>query len=182
MWEIYSNGVTPYKNIVNVVEYLIQGKRLSKPNDCEDDMYELMLKCWNEDSKQRPKWPEIFKSISKTSAEELFASAEKLILQSKDNNSIPSNARALLEQAADLNYPPALVALHQLSTADLYEDWFEKEICPSTIQSWILLREWLWSTSRQDDCCILVSSSCSSGTPQCAIQSRTQFFEWLWST
>ncbi len=127
MWEVCSNGETPYKGILDVVEYLKQGKRLSKPKDCEDEMYELMLKCWKEDPKQRPKWPEIFKSISKTSAEELFASAEKLIPhRSKDE------VKSLLEQVAELKYPPAFVALNELATADFYEDWFEQEIKQET--------------------------------------------------
>lgn len=50
MWEVYSEGRTPYDNRSNaeVVEDLNQGKRLPKPRLCPQNVHELMEWSWKE--------------------------------------------------------------------------------------------------------------------------------------
>lgn len=57
MWEITSLGQQPYAVLDNrkVIEYVCAGNKLSKPRNCPDKLYELMLSCWNA-VKQRPKF------------------------------------------------------------------------------------------------------------------------------
>lgn len=57
MWEVYSEGRTPYDNRSNteVVEDLNQGKRLQRPRLCPQSVYELMEWSWKEVREER-KW------------------------------------------------------------------------------------------------------------------------------
>jgi len=56
-WEIFSGGETPYATMNNTeaFEFVKQGNRLEKPcSDCPEELYKLMLDCWNEDYEKRP--------------------------------------------------------------------------------------------------------------------------------
>ncbi len=54
MWEIFSNGEEPYKGITDLLHYLKEeNQRLKKPLECEDDIYQWMMSCWETDPKQR---------------------------------------------------------------------------------------------------------------------------------
>eukprot|EP01117_Protostelium_nocturnum_P008397 TRINITY_DN29_c0_g1_i1.p1 TRINITY_DN29_c0_g1~~TRINITY_DN29_c0_g1_i1.p1 ORF type:complete len:687 (-),score=240.71 TRINITY_DN29_c0_g1_i1:43-2103(-) len=67
MWEIFSGGVKiPYFGLSNIetVQYVIEGKRLEKPADCPEEIYALMLKCWNENPNERPTFDQIFKELT----------------------------------------------------------------------------------------------------------------------
>ncbi|KFW90340.1 Tyrosine-protein kinase Mer, partial [Phalacrocorax carbo] len=51
MWEIATRGMTPYPGVQNheIYEYLFHGQRLKKPEDCLDELYEIMSACWRAD-------------------------------------------------------------------------------------------------------------------------------------
>eukprot|EP01087_Luapelamoeba_hula_P011661 TRINITY_DN3197_c0_g1_i1.p1 TRINITY_DN3197_c0_g1~~TRINITY_DN3197_c0_g1_i1.p1 ORF type:complete len:1320 (-),score=346.70 TRINITY_DN3197_c0_g1_i1:38-3997(-) len=72
LWEIYSFGDTPYENIQNqaIIERIIGGTNLPKPAACPDDVYELMLQCWNMDPAKRPSFKEIFLRLRELEYEE----------------------------------------------------------------------------------------------------------------
>jgi hypothetical protein len=54
MWEIFSDGEEPYKGIADMIQFLeVENKRLRKPVDCDDSLFELMKSCWEKDSKKR---------------------------------------------------------------------------------------------------------------------------------
>jgi len=61
LWEMFTRGEYPYKEIKdsNIKEFLLKGCRLSKPEDCPDKIYDLMLRCWNQSYKDRPSFKEI---------------------------------------------------------------------------------------------------------------------------
>ncbi|XP_070534939.1 tyrosine-protein kinase JAK2-like [Ptychodera flava] len=73
LWEIFTYGERPrYINKGNEVKFerllhdLYQGLRLSQPTHCEDNVYEIMKKCWNWEPKDRPDFSELegeFQSI-----------------------------------------------------------------------------------------------------------------------
>ncbi|NXD19989.1 MERTK kinase, partial [Spelaeornis formosus] len=56
MWEIATRGMTPYPGVQNheIYEYLFHGQRLKKPEDCLDELYEIMSECWRADPATRP--------------------------------------------------------------------------------------------------------------------------------
>ena len=60
-WEIMSFGAMPYEgmDILNLVEKLEAGYRMSKPESCPQLMYQLMRECWQESAEKRPSFEEI---------------------------------------------------------------------------------------------------------------------------
>ncbi|XP_070550453.1 tyrosine-protein kinase receptor Tie-1-like [Ptychodera flava] len=61
VWEIVTIGHTPYPRMSDneVKAYLKQGGRMKKPTYCDGDLYLLVMKCWSEKPKRRPKFKEI---------------------------------------------------------------------------------------------------------------------------
>lgn len=45
---------------------LKEGYRLQRPIICTDELYELMLRCWNADADERPTFAEIAVMLEKT--------------------------------------------------------------------------------------------------------------------
>ncbi|XP_007957601.2 tyrosine-protein kinase Mer [Orycteropus afer afer] len=56
MWEIATRGMTPYPGVQNheIYDYLLHGHRLTQPEDCLDELYEIMYSCWRADPLDRP--------------------------------------------------------------------------------------------------------------------------------
>ncbi|XP_075418663.1 tyrosine-protein kinase Mer [Tenrec ecaudatus] len=56
MWEIVTRGMTPYPGVQNheMYDYLLHGHRLKQPEDCLDELYEVMYSCWRADPLDRP--------------------------------------------------------------------------------------------------------------------------------
>ncbi|XP_032956797.1 tyrosine-protein kinase Mer isoform X1 [Rhinolophus ferrumequinum] len=56
MWEIATRGMTPYPGVQNheMYDYLLHGHRLKPPEDCLDELYEIMQSCWRADPLDRP--------------------------------------------------------------------------------------------------------------------------------
>jgi tyrosine-protein kinase len=62
LWEMYSFGEQPYGDQSNgsqIIGYVEDGKRLSKPIKCSDSVYALISLCWSYDPKNRPAFHEI---------------------------------------------------------------------------------------------------------------------------
>ncbi|KAL4220114.1 hypothetical protein ACF0H5_020525 [Mactra antiquata] len=61
LWEMFSYGEQPYENMkgIEVIKFIEEEKRLSQPKECPDVAYKQMLKCWNKEPKQRPKFFEL---------------------------------------------------------------------------------------------------------------------------
>ncbi|CAK6956108.1 platelet-derived growth factor receptor alpha [Scomber scombrus] len=57
LWEIFSLGGTPYPGMVvdsSFYNKIKSGYRMSKPEHAPDDVYEMMMKCWNSEPEKRP--------------------------------------------------------------------------------------------------------------------------------
>ncbi|KFM64204.1 Hepatocyte growth factor receptor, partial [Stegodyphus mimosarum] len=65
LWELMTRGVTPYPDVDNwdILHYLKSGRRMPQPSYCPDLLYEIMLKCWMEDSKKRPTFAELEEEV-----------------------------------------------------------------------------------------------------------------------
>jgi len=56
LWEIYSKGQSPYGDLsgAEVNELIEKGQRLSKPDQCPDEIYKIMSDCWQYRDRMRP--------------------------------------------------------------------------------------------------------------------------------
>ncbi|XP_070574898.1 tyrosine-protein kinase receptor Tie-1-like [Ptychodera flava] len=62
VWEIVTLGATPYGHIASsreVSDKLRKGYRMLKPEHCNQQIYDVMLKCWKKDPNERPMFPEL---------------------------------------------------------------------------------------------------------------------------
>ncbi|KAL4236587.1 hypothetical protein ACF0H5_004972 [Mactra antiquata] len=66
LWEIFSFALQPYYGMTHeeVVEYLKEGKNLVCPENTPQQVYELMLKCWNRKPTNRPKFQLLHNALS----------------------------------------------------------------------------------------------------------------------
>jgi serine/threonine protein kinase len=85
MWEIFYLGeALPYVNIAGLpelVNFLETGQRLEKPPLCPQDLYELMLWCWNQHYQFRPTFSEIKRDLKK-----FKPSQQQLMINSEMNS------------------------------------------------------------------------------------------------
>lgn len=61
LWEIGTLGGFPYPTLSNreILPFLSSGERLERPEVSTDFLYDLMLKCWEEELEKRPSFKEI---------------------------------------------------------------------------------------------------------------------------
>lgn len=67
MWEIATQGMTPYPGVQNheIYDYLLEGHRLKQPAGCLDELYEIMFSCWRADPLDRPLFPQLREMLEK---------------------------------------------------------------------------------------------------------------------
>ncbi|XP_056225603.1 tyrosine-protein kinase TXK [Seriola aureovittata] len=67
MWEIYSEGRTPFENRSNleVVNDITRGIRLYRPHRASQPLYAIMYRCWHEKPQGRPPFSELLEEIRK---------------------------------------------------------------------------------------------------------------------
>ncbi|XP_048346225.1 tyrosine-protein kinase ITK/TSK isoform X2 [Sphaerodactylus townsendi] len=73
MWEVFSEGKTPYENRSNaeVVEEISTGLRLYKPRQASGTIYKLMRNCWSEKQNNRPSFSSLLYQLSEVSDSDL---------------------------------------------------------------------------------------------------------------
>jgi hypothetical protein len=61
LWEIATPGGFPYPSTTNeeVLEYLLQGKRLNQPPGCANEIYDIMMRCWERSPGERLSFSEL---------------------------------------------------------------------------------------------------------------------------
>jgi len=64
-WEIFSKGGTPYQGMTNTRarELIDSGYRMPAPDGTPDEMYQLMLRCWQYEPEDRPHFSEIHATV-----------------------------------------------------------------------------------------------------------------------
>ncbi|XP_038064959.1 tyrosine-protein kinase Mer-like [Patiria miniata] len=67
LWEIVTLGARPYPAMTAkiMVGELRSGYRMPKPQHCQEELYVMMLRCWDEDPESRPTFKMISKELSK---------------------------------------------------------------------------------------------------------------------
>eukprot|EP00730_Choanoeca_flexa_P000023 TRINITY_DN10008_c0_g1_i1.p1 TRINITY_DN10008_c0_g1~~TRINITY_DN10008_c0_g1_i1.p1 ORF type:complete len:1147 (+),score=361.22 TRINITY_DN10008_c0_g1_i1:385-3441(+) len=65
LWELYSMGKTPYSEfpVPEVPGRVTKGYRLARPDPCPEPIYDLMLKMWASDLKDRPTFTQIKRAM-----------------------------------------------------------------------------------------------------------------------
>ncbi|CAF4820434.1 unnamed protein product [Pieris macdunnoughi] len=65
IWEIFSKGDTPYAGMSNsrAREKIDQGYRMPAPESCPEEVYALMLRCWEYEPEKRPHFNQIYTNI-----------------------------------------------------------------------------------------------------------------------
>uniref|UniRef100_A0A4W5M3E5 Tyrosine-protein kinase n=1 Tax=Hucho hucho TaxID=62062 RepID=A0A4W5M3E5_9TELE len=66
LWEIFSRGVTPYTNMTNqqTRDEVEKGYRMLAPNSCPPDVYAIMCRCWQYDTRNRPSFSKLRTELS----------------------------------------------------------------------------------------------------------------------
>ncbi|CAH0392803.1 unnamed protein product [Bemisia tabaci] len=74
LWELYSYGKQPYYGHSNeeVLKMVLQGSMLKPPDDCPPFICDLMMACWRAEPRDRIKFSEIHKILTKAKDEFLF--------------------------------------------------------------------------------------------------------------
>ncbi|XP_027522505.1 tyrosine-protein kinase Fes/Fps isoform X2 [Corapipo altera] len=65
LWEAFSLGAIPYANLSNqqTREAVEQGVRLDRPEQCPEEVYQLMQRCWEYDPHKRPSFSTIHQDL-----------------------------------------------------------------------------------------------------------------------
>ncbi|XP_032050930.1 tyrosine-protein kinase Fes/Fps isoform X3 [Aythya fuligula] len=65
LWEAFSLGAVPYANLSNqqTREAVEQGVRLEPPEQCPEELYRLMLRCWDYDPRRRPSFSAVHQEL-----------------------------------------------------------------------------------------------------------------------
>ncbi|XP_061456587.1 ephrin type-A receptor 2 isoform X2 [Rhineura floridana] len=67
MWEVMSYGERPYWELSNheVMKAINEGFRLPAPMDCPSAIYQLMMRCWQQERSHRPKFSDVVSILDK---------------------------------------------------------------------------------------------------------------------
>lgn len=67
LWEIVTLGGNPYPGIApeRLFNLLKTGYRMERPENCSEEMYSLMTRCWKQESDKRPTFSDISKELEK---------------------------------------------------------------------------------------------------------------------
>jgi predicted Ser/Thr protein kinase len=67
LWELLEYAKEPYGDMSNSEAHdaVLHGYRLSKPDNCSEALYALMLWCWKKNEQDRPPFDEVFQMIVK---------------------------------------------------------------------------------------------------------------------
>ena len=62
LWELFSYGAIPYAGWTNamVIENVTSGHRLACPENCPQEIYEMMNSCWHKNPENRPSFSDLF--------------------------------------------------------------------------------------------------------------------------
>nr|XP_021155065.1 tyrosine-protein kinase Fes/Fps isoform X2 [Columba livia] len=65
LWEAFSLGAVPYANLSNqqTREAVEQGVRLDRPEQCPEEVYQLMQRCWEYDPRKRPSFSTLHQDL-----------------------------------------------------------------------------------------------------------------------
>uniref|UniRef100_A0AC34Q7M3 Receptor protein-tyrosine kinase n=2 Tax=Panagrolaimus sp. JU765 TaxID=591449 RepID=A0AC34Q7M3_9BILA len=68
LWEVFSLGYTPYPGRQNqeVMQLIVAGGRLDPPIGTPDEIYQLMIRCWETNAEDRPNFKQIIRFLAES--------------------------------------------------------------------------------------------------------------------
>ncbi|GAB6029602.1 macrophage stimulating 1 receptor (c-met-tyrosine kinase) [Chamberlinius hualienensis] len=65
LWELLTRGIPPYPDVDNfdILRFLRSSRRMPQPSYCPNELYSVMLNCWQEDSHRRPTFAELVDEV-----------------------------------------------------------------------------------------------------------------------
>ncbi|XP_028415303.1 uncharacterized protein LOC114538347 isoform X2 [Dendronephthya gigantea] len=88
LWEICTLGDTPYSTVSDrdLKDFLLSGKRLEKVENCTDNIYEIMSKCWSHLPQDRPTFGELYDKLWELQNKgRIYVNVDSLVKQSTEN-------------------------------------------------------------------------------------------------
>jgi neurotrophic tyrosine kinase receptor type 2 len=66
VWELFTYGSLPFedKRDNEVLEFILQEGRLSKPKKCSNNVFEIIMGCWNDNPQLRPSFYDLHENIA----------------------------------------------------------------------------------------------------------------------
>ena len=61
LYEMFTVGGTPYHDlqVQQVIQFVTDGNRMTKSRDIPHSIYDIMLRCWDDNAKDRPTFVEL---------------------------------------------------------------------------------------------------------------------------
>ncbi|XP_035440783.1 tyrosine-protein kinase Shark [Spodoptera frugiperda] len=85
LWEMFSYGKQPYGDMrgIEAIQIVESGKRLERPKDCPDEIYQVMLDCWAYNPDVRPSFSQLVDVFSQHPD---YVNISQLALENEDVN------------------------------------------------------------------------------------------------
>ena len=66
LWEIFGAGQMPYKSLSNpeVIQRILKFKYIPKREDCPNEVYKVIVSCWQRDPQGRPTFSDLRRELS----------------------------------------------------------------------------------------------------------------------
>lgn len=77
---LFYSGGFPYPTVQNneLLNYLKEGNRLERPENCSDMLHELMIQCWASDPDDRPCFSDICKILEPNNKNPIYIDFDEL--------------------------------------------------------------------------------------------------------
>eukprot|EP00795_Rhopilema_esculentum_P014058 gene14058-5043_t len=101
IWEICTLGGYPYPSTADseIMRFLLSGKRLEKPENCTDKIYQIMRSCWMHFPADRPTFKELHESLDDMNKDESsyvnFSTIQQVILPPTSEDIIDTQGHLL---------------------------------------------------------------------------------------
>ncbi len=62
LWEVFTLGGSPYYGLSTdgLLKFLKDERKMEKPDDCPDEFYDLVIKCWSQELDDRQTFAKLF--------------------------------------------------------------------------------------------------------------------------
>jgi serine/threonine protein kinase len=119
LWELYSYGMTPYPSMTNdeALNNVVKGYRMPAPENCPENIYKIMLKCWAAEPSERPSFTELSQMFSEITSSLINYEKSTSFNQEYDGNAYQLTSNLLFSYAQIYNAPGIYFELmHLLNT------------------------------------------------------------------
>lgn len=129
LWEIVTLGGNPYPGIApeRLFNLLKTGYRMERPENCSEEMYNLMLRCWKQEPDKRPTFSDISKEL------------EKMMVKSRDYLDLAASTPAdalLYDDALSEEDTPLVDCNNAPLPRTLPSTWIENKLYGMSYPNW----------------------------------------------